>query len=132
MNPADALALRLQQQGLGTMGTTIFAGSGADIPQTTLAGPVLLHVLSTGGTGPMVIQNGGSLRQPAFQIVARHKKFDVAEAMAYAAYAVMNFTDTQIADVFFLWCRPVQEPFDLGKDGVGNARSVFNVNTCWR
>lgn len=126
------MGYRLQSQGLGVMGGTIMVGSGADIPNTTRDGPAIITIISTGGRERIRIQDGGSLRQPAFQVTARHKRFEMAEVMAYAAMAALDFSNLQLEDLFFLWSSPQQEPFDLGKDGVGNLRSVFNVQTCLR
>lgn len=132
MRPADAIARRLQNLGLGTEGTTIFVGSDVAIPLTATTGPAIYTVISTGGGRRQKVQNGGSLRNPHFQIVARHKLYATAESAAFQAYAGMDVANIQIVDVFFLHIVPMQEPFDLGKDANGNVRIVFNVETLLR
>ena len=135
MNALDALATRLQTQGVGIKGVTIFTGSDADLPTLTQTGPAIISIMQTGGVRRVRIHGqgpSGAIHGPHFQIVARHPRYPNAEALCYSALAEIEMENTLIADVFFLHVVPMQDPFELGKDQLGNPRVAFNVETSWR
>ena len=138
MRPIDALAQRLVQKGIGTLGSTgtIFVGSDADLPILT-ADKVLVTILETGGERAERTHNGDSLKHPHFQVTTRHQRYPTAAATAEAAYNALGgdefgMSNAKIGDVFFLVCRPMQEPFGMPSDANGRARVTFNVETTVR
>lgn len=141
MRPIDAIAQRLVQKGIGTVGSTgtIFVGSDAVLPVLP-ASQVLVTVLETGGEPALRLHTGGKLRRPHFQITMRHARYPDAAAKADAAYNALGGDDNDsagmvnvlIGDVFFLICRPMQEPFGMPSDANGRARVTFNVETTVR
>lgn len=133
----DALVAHLVEIGAGTIGlnATILKGSDAVVPLTTQDGPVIVTIASAAGGRRQKVQNGGGLRSPHFQIVFRHKVGKLAEAAAHAAWPKMDLVNVTLGGpggVFFLHVVPMQEPFDHGKDTLGNARHAFNVETLHR
>jgi hypothetical protein len=66
------------------------------------------------------------------QVVARASTYAAAESKAWSAYlALFGVRNRYVGsgDVlpWYLWIRPLQQPTDLGVDGVGNIRVGFNV-----
>lgn len=105
--------------------------------QPTGPGP-WLNIIETGGTTPDHTQNQvikPAYQQPGAQIVVRADAYPVAYAMARAAYNSLVKTRNQyigsgVVSATGTWyrkIRPLQEPFDLGIDARGQARSAFNV-----
>lgn len=129
MSALTSILQRLQVQGVGTRGQTIFAGTGADIPN---AGTIVT-VTETGGARPFELHTGGAvnqsklIRQPSFQIVARSTNYELAAAKAEQAYNALLFANTQVEDVFWLKVNPLSEPFTLPVDANGRNRVAFNI-----
>lgn len=128
MRSIESITLRLEQAGIGVRGVTIFAGTGADIPN---AGTIIT-VTETGGQRPIGTHNAGSLRQPAFQVVARSTDYRQAAAKIDQAYSALVVNNTMIGDVFWLRIGPIQEPFPLPVDANGRSRLAFNIETIRR
>jgi hypothetical protein len=114
----------------------MFGSSAKALP--TGPGP-FLSIIETGGTTPENTQN--SVIRPAYelpgaQIVVRADTYPVAYAMARAAYNSLvktrnEYIGSGIVSSTGTWyrkIRPLQsEPFDIGLDAEGRARSAFNV-----
>lgn len=133
MRTLDAIVLRLENLGLGSGGTTIFAGSDVAVPNGP--GP-FISILETAGRPPLGAHNTSSLRQPGFQIVGRGDIYPDVGTLVDQAYAALGGVDglanILLGDVFFLTIRPAGEPFNLPNDAQGRVRIAFNVNTIRR
>lgn len=125
----DEIATRLVAQGVGTLGTNIFASSAAVIPEGL--GP-FLTVIETGGSGPTRIQNqsGAATQRPTAQIAVRAKDYATARLMAKNAYdALDGLFNTTLSGTFYVSITARQEPTDLqGPDGAGRVVVVFNID----
>lgn len=128
MRPMLALIEILHAKGAGTLGTSIYG-----VPVATPTDDRgFLTVEETGGSGPTgTHQEPGALRRPSFQIVARKGKVykDARDLADLAFDALFTVSNRQSLDVFFLWIRAKQEPFNLGLDPSGRPRAAFNVDT---
>lgn len=133
MRTIDAIILRLTQQGAVGPGGIIFAGSDASLPDDDAG---FLSVNETAGRPPLGAHNTSSLRQPAFQIVARAGEYPVAGDLLELAYNALGgkegLSNVLIGDVFFLTIRPTTDPFSLPPDARSRVRLAFNVNSVRR
>lgn len=86
--PAEILR-RLQAQGVGTMGTTLFASSRSAVPSGS--GPLLTLVETIGGPGSRTHNElGVAYREPSAQIVCRAENPGLARNMAHAAQSALT------------------------------------------
>lgn len=133
METIDAVALRLEQEGVGAGGTTIFMGSDVNFPGNVSA---FISIMQTAGKPPIGVHNSTSLRQPALQITARGDRYGDVQILVADAYSALGgdegLSDILIGDVFFLSMRPSSELFDLPPDAQGRVRIAFNVNALRR
>lgn len=125
----DAIGTRLQDQGVGTQGTTIFAGGDVYLPSS---GAVALFTLTeTGGSPPDRVHNSTPIRNPAAQIVARADDYPTAAAAIDLAYDALGgsapIVNTTIAGIFFLDIHPTSEVLQLPVDAQGRVRLAFNI-----
>lgn len=74
--------------GLGILGTNMFYGSKAQIPQTG-AGP-FISLIATGGLSSQQTHNGSKITRPTAQIITRADSYVVAETRANAIYAALD------------------------------------------
>lgn len=89
-----------------------------------------LSMRETGGTGAERRQGtaGAAYKRPAAQILATAESYQAARALADAAYDACDLVKNEELDgVYYVDCRPLQEPFGLGLDGNQRARVAFNV-----
>jgi hypothetical protein len=124
----EALIGRLVTQGIGVLGSTLFASIASELP----GGPgPYTSLLATSGLTPVGTHNAGptKYRRPTFQVVARAQDPKVARSKAVAAYAALTVTNQTIGSLWFLSVTPQQEPFELPADPQGRARWAFNVAT---
>lgn len=135
MSFLDDLAQRLQDAGIGTLGTSIFESSAAVIP--TGMGPYIT-VSETGGMAPTRIQNklGSATQRPMAQILVRagriagvQEAWPAARAKAWAAYQALDgLFNVTLSGTAYLRVVARQEPTDMGLDAIGNrVQVVFNV-----
>lgn len=82
------LASLISAAGLGTLGTNLFYGSKAQIPQTG-AGP-FISLIATGGLSSQQTHNGSKITRPTAQIITRADSYVVAETRANAIYAALD------------------------------------------
>ena len=73
---------------LGTLGTNMWYGSKAQIPQTG-AGP-FISLIATGGLSSQQTHNGDKRARPTVQIITRAESYTVAESRANAIYALLD------------------------------------------
>jgi hypothetical protein len=101
---------------LGTFGTDLFIGSGANIP--TDDGPIT-QLRETGGGGPEHTHDGpvtGSYVFPSVQLIVKAADHDVAMARAVAISAVLSAVRNQLINAtWYRRIRRLQEPFDVGQ-----------------
>lgn len=106
----------------------VYESSNAQIP--TGSGPYL-SVQTYGGRAPDYIQNQlpPAYEHPSIQVTARAMDPDVAEAKAREAYNLLAGVRNTIISggVRYLYLKPMQEPFDGGKDKAGRVKFIFNV-----
>lgn len=126
----DAMVERLEDQGVGTGGETIFAGSDIDLPSA--GSPALLTLAESGGFPPMRIHNSSSIRYPSIQITARGSDYQEVSTLLDEAYEALGGGDVKIVNqtiggVFFLDIHPYTEPLQLPLDAQGRVRLSFNV-----
>jgi len=123
----DEIAAYLEAQGVGTVSSNIIKGSRGVIP--TGDGPYL-SLTETGGSAPGRIHNVRTAhpQRPTAQICVRAKRYDVARAMADAAYVALDGTfNTTLSGVFYQKITARQEPQDIGLDVKERPMVVFNI-----
>ena len=128
----EELRDRLVAQSVGVYGSTIFLGSGADLPKlgdTRGKGP-FISMVETGGTAPTRIHNQSSAntQRPSASIIARGVSSQTTRAMAKAAYdALDGIFNTTLSGTFYQSVTAQQEPTDIGLDTEGRRMFSFNV-----
>ena len=128
----DELALHLQVQGFGMVGTFIFKGG---IPLDDVAHPVadsLIALRETGGLAPAYAHDteGPGFERPTVQVVVRAAPYAYQDArnMAQRAFTVLGSITNQVLEgTRYLWVRPLQSPFALPLDAHARPIIVFNV-----
>ena len=129
MRPIDALIARYEAVGVGSAGTTIFAGSDTDLPSSGT--PAFLTLLEAGGREPIRAHNTTPIRQPGIQVTARGDSYLEVAALIDAAYAASGGVDplvnVTLAGIFFLDIHPTNEPLTLPNDAQNRVRLSFNV-----
>lgn len=130
MRVLDAIARRLQDSGVGTEGTTIFAGGDVFIPQDGTS--AIITLTETGGRPPDRVHNSMPILHPSVQIVARADQYPNAAAMIDAAYNALGgqnkIVNTTLSGIFFLDIHPTSEPLQLPVDAQGRVRLAFNID----
>jgi hypothetical protein len=124
----DEIVAYLVSKGVGVLSANIFMGSSAVIPDGD--GP-FLTVTETGGSAPTRIHNvpGAHTQRPTAQIAVRAKRYNVARAMAKAAYLALDGTfNTTLSGTFYQKITARQEPTDLGMDAQKRSLVVFNID----
>jgi hypothetical protein len=105
----------------------LFLSSRANVPFLASG---CLQIIETGGTAPLSVHNRteapGYLR-PTAQVTARAGTYPLARALAKEAYEALYVTNIFINSGWYLFIRPLQEPFDGVTDERGQARVYFNV-----
>lgn len=131
MRVLDAVATRLESQGVGTKGVTIFAGGDVYLPSSGT--PALLSLTETGGAPADRAHNTTSIKHPTAQVVVRADTYPDAAAMIDAAYDKLGgdennrITNMTIDGIFFLDIHPTSEPLQLPVDAQGRVRLAFNI-----
>ncbi len=124
----DEISARLVAQGVGIVGSNIFLGSKAVIPDGD--GPYL-SLTETGGSAPTRIHNRSvaNTRRPTAQILVRAKSYLVARTMAASAYGALDGVfNTMLSGVFYQSITARQEPTDIGLDALKRPMIVFNID----
>lgn len=124
----DDLAQLLQANNLGTLGTNLWLGQLADgvgVPDASTA------LVETGGLGPVFAHdaNGINYEQPGVQVIVRGVQHDYETPRATAQDIFILFGsvfNTKLSGTDYLWIRPQQAPFSLGKDDNHRPRIVCN------
>ena len=123
----DEIAAQLVAQSVGVLGTNIFLGSRAKIPSDD--GPYL-SLRETGGSAPTRIHNKATAntQRPTAQIAVRAKKYNIARAMAAAAYLALDgIYNTTLSGTFYQSIVARQEPEDIGLDSLERVLITFNI-----
>lgn len=124
----DDIATHLVQHGVGTVGSDIFLGSKAVIPEGD--GPYL-SLIETGGSAPTRIHNkkSANTQRPTAQVAVRAKSYLVARTMAASAYVALDGVyNTALSGAFYLSITARQEPTDIGLDALKRPMIVFNID----
>ncbi len=82
------IASLISAAGLGTLGTSLWYGSKAQIPQTG-AGP-FISLVATGGLSSLQTHNNDKQSRPTVQVITRAESYTVAESRANQIYAVLD------------------------------------------
>lgn len=118
----------LVANGIGTYGTNIFLSTKAVLP--TGDGPYL-SITEVPGLDVKRTQNSvaePAYRRPGIQFIARAVKYSEAKTMIDSVYDVLAAVHNQFLDgVWYLWIRPVEEPYDNGNDTNGRICLVFHA-----
>jgi len=124
----DDLVTKLEADGVGVRGISIFTTSGVTVPKKDFA---TLHLKKTAGTSPEQTQNA-TLRpaflSPGAQIVAAADDYETAEAFASSAYYSLG----QVRNEFINsgWYRRISclnEPHDIGVNDREQQQSGFKI-----
>jgi len=107
MSTAIDIAIYLEAQAIGTVGTDIFYGFLPDDPSNAIA------VYDTSGR-PSELHD---IEQPNFQITVRNTSYVNASSTIDSIQAVLqNLTNTTINGTFYLNIQNLQAPFSAGWD----------------
>lgn len=125
----DELLAFFQAQGIGTPGTSLFAGSQAVLPAGD--GP-FTRIIEYGGQPAIRAMRGTVVaEQPRAQVCAHARTYAAARAKAEAAYkACLHANDAgpvALSGTIYLGLTPLQPPFDLGPDENGRAQVAWNL-----
>jgi hypothetical protein len=123
----EDLVTRLTAAGVGTLATSLFTGSGTPAPDGD--GPYTF-VIATPGERPVVTHTKGKTdyTRPRAQIVTKARNSVVALNKCTDAWAALDLTNVTIGTTRYLKIRPLQEPFDMGRDENDLYRYGFNVS----
>jgi hypothetical protein len=120
----DDLALYLEQQGVGTRGTNLFANWLPDAPSTCV---ILFEYGGLESIKPMAPgANSAVLEMPFIQILARSTDPVVARARAQSAFAALDGYRGTLNGATYGWITANQPPFFLQRDQ--NDRTWFSFN----
>lgn len=128
MLAADLVA-HYQSLNLGTYATDLFTTTKANIP-VLASGLPTIQILETGGTAPDHIHNSATrpaYLQPSAQITVRATSPDTARLKAEELFYASHVRNAFINSGWYMWIKPLQNPFDGGVDERGQARFQFNV-----
>lgn len=121
MAAIDAVALLLQDEGLGTVGTSIFEEHMPDQPDASIV------VIDTGG-GPPGLTQGDDTDTPSWQIIVRDPDPAAAVAAMQTAFqALHGLTEQTVHGEHFKLVWALQSnPVSLGRDEKQRFRFVMN------
>lgn len=127
----DEVAARLVAQGVGVVGTSIFKGSRAAIPEKGSAlgdGPFITLREYSGGEALLVHNDQlPHVQRPRCMVTAIGTNYGLVRAKATAAYLALHVWNTMLSGVFYQQLKAIQEPEDMGTDNVGRVKIGFNV-----
>ena len=125
----DEIAARLVTQGVGTLGTNIFASSKAVIPVGN--GPYLT-LIETGGSGSAKTQNDTATERPTAQLSCRASTVSAARTMLKAAYDALGgangLYNATLSGTMYLSITARPNITDIGFDSAGRAFLTFNID----
>lgn len=84
----EKIASLISAAGLGTLGTNMWYGSLAEIPQNN-PGP-LVSILATGGLGSLQTHNNNKISRSTVQIIVRASTYNAASDRAVAIYSLLD------------------------------------------
>lgn len=120
---ADDLALRLEQAGIGTVGTDIFKYVSPDGPDAQLT------IIPYSGDEPDRVQEKRKVEaeNPRVQVAARGDRPEEVTLLIERAYqALMVIENEVINGVYYQWCDPVDTPSIIGRDESGRHLATVN------
>lgn len=125
----DEMTTYLAAQGVGTVGTDLFAGLLPDTPDACVAlletgGMPAAHTVGGGGAGSAVFE------RPSIQVICRGAKHDYAAARAKAGTAFTKLdglANTTLSGTRYLSIFAAQPPFLIGRDENERPLVGFNV-----
>lgn len=135
---ADDIASYLETQGIGTVSSTIFAGTLPVTAASTADGSPNygIGVKETGGlysehtmtAGPVGIGAPvARLERPRFQVMTRATSYALARAKIQDAFNVLDGAqDLTLNGVTYYWISAVQSPIDLGPNA--NLQAEWTCN----
>ena len=126
----DDLIVQLESDAVGVFGVNLFTNSKTSIPLMP-SGGASLQVIETGGGPPRNTHNSTlkpAYLEPTAQLTARSSSPTLARNLAEAAYlSLFKVRNQMINSGWYLWIRPMQEPFDDGVDSSKQFKVRFNV-----
>jgi hypothetical protein len=131
----DDIIYVLEQAGVATPATNLFVGPLAVVPRQLPSGQPVLVITATPGAGPTEthnITNAPSYTNPGAQLAGHGIDYDETVALVQDAYDALypirnQYVGSGSVLPWYLWIRPLQEPFPIGVDAQGVIRVVFNV-----
>jgi hypothetical protein len=121
----EDLGAYLEEQGVGTVGTTIFYNA---VPETP---PSCLALFEYGGAGPrftLPATTGIATESARVQVLVRSESNTAARAKAEEAYrALAKIVDRPLSSTRYLRVEPLQAPFFLRRDENHRIIMAFNV-----
>lgn len=118
MSLIDDIATKLQTEGIGTVGTTIFKSY---LPESVTNS---LVVLDTGGTQP---DKDLPTKEPTFQIFIRAEDYSTGKALLESVRTALHQTkNTTLGNTYFYFILAISEGGHIGRNEVG--QDEFSIN----
>ena len=126
----DELGLFLQQQGHGTLGTTLFRGKlPLDAPGLSVADQVIA-LIPVPGLPPVREHGLTRFEQPVVQVLTRGAQYgeEAAFAKAQATWLSLDgLSNVVLSGVTYLWIMAMQSPYYLRVDDWGRPHVLYNL-----
>lgn len=130
MSPfGNDLVTLIEAAGVGVLGVDVFESLKATVPQLPL-GSATVHIVTTGGTSPDHTQNSvlvPAYIQPGAQFTIRAQDPADAERKARLVYDAVHIRNQFVNSGWYLWIKPLQEPYELTMLDTDDSRYIFNV-----
>lgn len=116
------IAARIEADGNGIVGTTVFVGRMPDSPDNCTA------VYEYTGQQPLFVHNEAAphIERPRFQVKVRNTSYANGRALIESIYTDLSLRNVTLTSARYLWIVPLQQPFYLRHDD--NERVEFVVN----
>lgn len=116
------IAARIEADGNGIVGTTIFVGRLPDSPDNCTA------IYEYTGQQPLFTHDDPlpHIERPRFQVTVRNASYAAGRAAIETIYRELFLRNVALTSARYLWIVPLQQPFYLRRDD--NERVEFVVN----
>jgi len=114
MSLLEDISLRLDDQGRGTRGSTIFIGRSPDDPANVVViwemmGQEPYNAMGPSGTTPYV-------KRPRFQVMVRNSSYAAAQTLADQVYSDLHWFKGTIGSTDYMLIRALNQPYSVGED----------------
>lgn len=116
------IANRLQADGNGIVGTTVFVGRMPDSPDDCTA------VYEYTGQSPLFTHDDPlpHIERPRFQVKVRNTSYASGRAAIEEIYKDLTLRNVALTSATYLWIKPLQQPFYLRRDDGERVEFVVN------